>query len=71
MITVVKAYDVPLAALFLDKDKKMRSFVSRVIGGDVEKFIEIVEAQCGGETILRSLRSRYALHFVCKYRTMF
>ncbi|XP_028403348.1 uncharacterized protein LOC114526043 isoform X2 [Dendronephthya gigantea] len=45
-------------AHLLDKDKKMRSFVSQVIGGDVGKFKEIVEAQCGGETFLRSLRSR-------------
>ena len=44
-----------------DKDKKMRSFESQVISGDVEKLTEVVEAQCRGEMFLRSLRSRYGM----------
>ena len=36
----------------------MRSFESQVINGNIEKLREVVEAQCGGEMFLRSLRSR-------------
>ena len=48
-----------------EKEKKMRSFESQVIDGNVKQLTEIVEAQCRGEDIfLRSLRSRYAVQHV-------
>lgn len=40
------------------KENSMRDLVAQVINGDTEKLTEVIEAQCEGGNILRSLRSR-------------
>ena len=42
----------------LVKEKSMRDLVAQVINGDTEKLTEVIETQCEGGNILRSLRSR-------------
>ena len=58
MIIKVLKFDTLSMLSFLVKENSMRDLVAQVINGDTEKLTEVIEAQCEGGNILRSLRSR-------------